>query len=72
MNTQAKYRIIIVDDHLLFSQSLELLINSFEKLEVIRSFQNGKDFIKFQLENKHIPVDLVLMDGNIEDAGIFN
>jgi len=65
MNTQAKYRIIIVDDHLLFSQSLELLINSFEKLEVIRSFQNGKDFIKFQLENKHIPVDLVLMDVNM-------
>ena len=45
MKPKEKNRIIIVDDHQLFSQSLELLINSFKDFEVIHHFENGKTFI---------------------------
>ncbi len=65
MNSPTKYRIVIVDDHLLFSQSLKLLLNSFEKFEVTKSFENGKDFVKFFTENKNSPPDLILLDVNM-------
>lgn len=58
-------KIIIVDDHLLFSQSLKLLINSFEDFEVVNSFENGKEFINHLQENPDTIVDLVLLDVNM-------
>ncbi len=60
-----KNKVIIVDDHLLFSQSLKFLINSFDGFEVIHSFENGKAFVNFIKENKDIAVDLILMDVNM-------
>jgi len=60
-----KNKIIIVDDHLLFSQSLELLINSFKDFEVINRFENGKVFINYLQENVDIDVDLILLDVNM-------
>ncbi|SNR42284.1 response regulator transcription factor [Flavobacterium sp. ov086] len=60
-----KNKIIIVDDHLLFSQSLELLINSFKDFEVINRFENGKVFITFLQENIDLDVDLILLDVNM-------
>ncbi|KAF2330859.1 response regulator transcription factor [Flavobacterium nitrogenifigens] len=65
MKTNSKRKIIIVDDHLLFSQSLELLIKSFGDYEVIERFENGKVFIDFLEENNSNETDLVLLDVNM-------
>lgn len=60
-----KNKIIIVDDHSLFAQSLELLINSFKDFEVINRFENGKVFISYLQENVDLEVDLILLDVNM-------
>lgn len=65
MKTNTKNKVIIVDDHLLFSQSLKFLINSFSDFEVVYSFENGKEFITFLQEEEDLDVDLILMDVNM-------
>ncbi len=65
MKTNTKNKVIIVDDHLLFSQSLKFLINSFSDFEVVHSFENGKEFITFLQEEEDLDVDLILMDVNM-------
>jgi DNA-binding NarL/FixJ family response regulator len=65
MSEVKKNKVIIVDDHLLFSQSLKFLIDSFDEFEVIHSFENGKEFINFIQENDAVEVDLILMDVNM-------
>lgn len=57
--------IIIVDDHLLFSQSLKFLINSFENFKVIESFDNGKEFISNIDNFNEESIDLILLDVNM-------
>ncbi|MFH6991246.1 response regulator [Flavobacterium sp. FlaQc-48] len=65
MKPKEKNRIIIVDDHQLFSQSLELLITSFKDFEVISHFENGKVFISYLQDNIDIDIDLILLDVNM-------
>ncbi|CAM3691007.1 response regulator transcription factor [Flavobacterium chungbukense] len=65
MKTNSKNKILIVDDHLLFSQSLELLIKSFGDYEVIERFENGKVFIDYIEENSSTEIDLILLDVNM-------
>ena len=65
MKPNTKSKIIIVDDHQLFSQSLELLIKSFGDYEVIERFENGKLFISYLQENPDTTIDLVLLDVNM-------
>ncbi|HEY1196148.1 response regulator transcription factor [Flavobacterium sp.] len=65
MKTNSKNKIIIVDDHLLFSQSLELLIKSFGDYEVTERFINGKVFIDYLQANPSSEIDLVLLDVNM-------
>ncbi|WP_294965455.1 response regulator transcription factor [uncultured Flavobacterium sp.] len=65
MKTNSKKKILIVDDHLLFSQSLELLIKSFGDYDVIERFENGKVFIDYLEEHNSIEVDLILLDVNM-------
>lgn len=56
-----KIDIIIVDDHLLFSQALNGLISAFETYNVLAVLVNGKELVNyFADENKH--PDIVLMD----------
>lgn len=56
-----KIDIIIVDDHLLFSQALNGLISAFEAYNVLAILVNGKELVTyFSGENKH--PDIVLMD----------
>jgi DNA-binding NarL/FixJ family response regulator len=56
-----KIDIIIVDDHLLFSQALNGLISAFETYNVLAVLANGKELVNyFSEENKH--PDIVLMD----------
>ncbi|EJL64609.1 response regulator transcription factor [Flavobacterium sp. CF136] len=65
MKSNTKNKIIIVDDHHLFSQSLKLLIDSFKDFEVINHFENGKVFISYLQENVDTEVDLILLDVNM-------
>ena len=59
-----KIKIVIVDDHLLFSQSLSYLIGTFKEFVVIGSYGNGKEFINsFSQEIDH--PEMVLLDVNM-------
>jgi len=62
-----KIKITIVDDHLLFSQSLSYLIGTFDEFSVVGNFNNGKEFINsFPTEDPHIillDVNMPIMDG---------
>jgi len=66
---KTKYRhtsnVVIVDDHLLFSQSLKFLINSFENFNVIESYENGKEFTSNINNLSEDAIDLVLLDVNM-------
>ncbi len=60
-----KKKVYIVDDHALFSQSLEILINHFEEYEVTFQGQNGRDLI-FRLQDaSHESPDIILLDLNM-------
>jgi len=59
-----KKTIIIVDDHLLFSQALYGLINKFENYEVIAQLSNGQKVIDYFNDNKPNP-QIILMDVNM-------
>lgn len=55
------HSIIIVDDHKLFAQSLQVLVNSFEEFEVIEVFKNGKELLDY-LQEDHEEPDIILLD----------
>jgi DNA-binding NarL/FixJ family response regulator len=59
-----KIKIVIVDDHLLFSQSLSYLIGTFKEFVVIGSYCNGKEFINSFSNDLERP-DVVLLDVNM-------
>jgi len=59
-----KTPVIIVDDHLLFSQALYGLINKFENFEVIEQLSNGQKVINYFNDNKPKP-KIILMDVNM-------
>lgn len=56
-----KRTIIIVDDHTLFAQSLQVLINSFQEFEVQAIFKNGQELVDHFRTNKKHP-DIILLD----------
>ncbi|WP_130734595.1 response regulator transcription factor [Flavobacterium sp. J27] len=64
---KTKKKVIIIDDHLLFSQSLKYLINSFNDFIVVDNYENGKDFIDSVQANKidTDEIELVLLDVNM-------
>ena len=45
----SKIDIIIVDDHLLFSQALNGLVSNFEEFNVIAVLGNGKELVNYFL-----------------------
>ncbi|MCG9972104.1 response regulator [Christiangramia crocea] len=53
--------IIIVDDHKLFAQSLQILVNSFEGFKVIDCFKNGEELVKYIEDGNPLP-DIILLD----------
>lgn len=57
-------RIVIVDDHLLFTKALEEMVNQFEGFEVLFCAENGIDFIEKLAKSKTIP-NAVLLDLNM-------
>lgn len=56
-----KNKVIIVDDHLLFSRGLGSLINSFDNYEVIFTFKNGAELVDKFSAGLKIP-DIILLD----------
>lgn len=56
-----KRTIIIVDDHTLFAQSLQVLVNSFQEFEVLTVLKNGQELVDHYKSNKKHP-DIVLLD----------
>jgi DNA-binding NarL/FixJ family response regulator len=56
-----KIDIIIVDDHLLFSQALNGLISNFKEFNVLAVLSNGKDLVDYFSNHNKLP-QIVLMD----------
>jgi DNA-binding NarL/FixJ family response regulator len=56
-----KIDIIIVDDHLLFSQALNGLISNFKEFNVLTVLSNGKDLVDYFSNHNKLP-QIVLMD----------
>ncbi len=56
-----KYNVAIVDDHLLFAQSLKGLVDTFEDFNVLYHATNGQDLIDKLTTISNVP-DIVLMD----------
>ena len=64
----SKHTIAIIDDHLLFAQSLKSLINTFEDFEVTHQANNGQAFIEMLKINSDLP-EIALMDMNMPIMG---
>lgn len=56
-----KKTIIIVDDHTLFAQSLQGLVNSLQQYEVIKVLKNGQELVDYFNANNKRP-DILLLD----------
>ena len=60
----SKHSIAIIDDHLLFAQSLKSLINTFDDFEVTHQANNGQAFIEELKKTGKLP-EIALMDMNM-------
>lgn len=58
------HKIVIVDDHVLFTRALGDMVNNFEGYEILFSAENGKDFIDKLSKVTKIPT-IVLLDLNM-------
>jgi len=56
-----KTSLIIVDDHLLFSQALNSLVSNFKEFDVIKILNNGQELVDYLSDNNPEP-EIVLMD----------
>ncbi len=61
MNPMTKIDVIIVDDHVLFSQALNGLINKFKEFNVIKILKDGEEVVEYFSNDNPLP-DVVLMD----------
>ena len=59
-----KYKIVIVDDHTLFAESLESLINNFSDFKVQFVVNNGQELIDKLAKTDSMP-DIILLDINM-------
>jgi DNA-binding NarL/FixJ family response regulator len=53
--------ILIVDDHILFAQSLQSLIKSFQDYQILKVLKDGQELVDYFQEN-HVKPDIVLLD----------
>ena len=60
----SKHTVAIIDDHMLFAQSLKSLINTFDGFEVIHYASNGQAFIEELKKADKLP-EIALMDMNM-------
>ncbi|GLB48908.1 response regulator transcription factor [Neptunitalea lumnitzerae] len=54
-------RVSVVDDHKLFRESLAILLETFENVDVVSKFGNGKELIDALTASEVIP-DIILLD----------
>lgn len=59
-----KISIGIIDDHILFSKSLSLMLKSFHDYDVVIEAQNGKDLQEKMLQKNNVP-SIMLIDVNM-------
>lgn len=59
-----KHTVVIVDDHVLLSQAISELVNSFDNFETLFLCKNGKELLTKLKDAKNIP-EIVLMDVNM-------
>lgn len=59
-----KYNVVIVDDHLLFAQSLKALVDSFDDFNVLYHATNGQELVD-KLNTISNNPDIILMDVNM-------
>lgn len=57
----SKIDVIIVDDHMLFSQALNSLVSKFEEFNVIKVLNDGAEVVDYFKNNNPTP-DVILMD----------
>ncbi|ELR73789.1 two component transcriptional regulator, LuxR family [Fulvivirga imtechensis AK7] len=58
------YSVVIVDDHVLFAQALENLVNTFDHFKVLYHVKNGHELLEKLEDTESIP-DIALMDINM-------
>ena len=56
-----KIDVIIVDDHMLFSQALNSLVSKFDEFNVIKVLNDGAEVVDYFKNNNPVP-DVILMD----------
>ncbi len=59
-----KHKVAIVEDHILLSQAIASLVNTFEDFEVLYLCKNGKELLTKLKDPKNTP-EIVLMDVNM-------
>lgn len=60
-----KIKIVIVDDEKLIREGLKIILSTYQDIQVLDLFENGRTAYEFCLKNK---VDLVLMDVRMEEC----
>ncbi|AUC75760.1 response regulator transcription factor [Olleya sp. Bg11-27] len=58
------YSVVIVEDYVLLSQAISILVNSFDNFEVLYLCKNGKELVT-KLKTPNNTPDIVLMDVNM-------
>lgn len=59
-----KYKVALVDDHVLIAKALTGIIEKFDRFEVLYEVENGKQLVDKLQHPQHIP-DIVLLDVNM-------
>ncbi len=59
-----KFSVVVVDDHVLLSQAIVGLVDSFDKFKTLYFCKNGQELVDKLISPKNIP-DIVLMDINM-------
>jgi DNA-binding NarL/FixJ family response regulator len=60
-----KFSIVVVDDHVLLSQAIQTMVNTFSNFEVLYTCKNGQNLIdKLKEAPSNVP-DIILMDINM-------
>ncbi len=55
MTLNKPYSVAIVDDHILFAQALENLVNTFDRFQVLYHAKNGKELFDQLSQNSKLP-----------------
>lgn len=64
MDKPNKIRVVLVDDHPLHLEGLELLLKKEKDLEILATFKNGSSLLQFSKENTF---DILLLDLHLPD-----